>query len=172
MIISLNNDSPKKAPMKTRSLIFELPRCAQLAGVSNAADRKQGSIKSYSASSPVVAFASPSTEVMPALCAAFFHCSHSARARWHSLLSLSQLVLSSEMACSVSSFSKVHFSMFCVSLSLSCVMNWTARARMLPLFFSQPGTIFAISLMPSLMVSRRRRSTLVESQLLFRNSYC
>lgn len=119
-------------------------------------------IEYYSASSPVAAFASPSTasiEVTPAFWAAFFHCSHSAQARWHSFLSLSQLALSSEMACSVSSFSSVHFSMFCVSLSLSCVMNWTARARILPLFFSQPGTILAISLMPSLMVSRRRRST-------------
>merc|ERR1712130_256005 len=49
--------------------------------------------------------------------------------------------------------------MFWVSFSLSCVMNWTARARMLPLFFSQPGTILASSLIPSLIVSRRRRST-------------
>jgi hypothetical protein len=63
------------------------------------------------------------------------------------------------MACSVSSFSSVHFSMFCVSFSLSCVMNETARWRIDPLFFSQPGTILASSLIPSLMVSRRRRST-------------
>lgn len=63
------------------------------------------------------------------------------------------------MACSVRSFSSVHFSMFCVSFSLSCVMKATARWRMEPLFFSQPGTIFASSLMPSLIVSRRRRST-------------
>ena len=38
-------------------------------------------------------------------------------------------------------------------------MYSTARCNIEPLFFSQPGTILASSLMPSLMVSRRRRST-------------
>lgn len=66
-----------------------------------------------SASSPSAStLLSSFSSVTPAFCAAFFHCSHSAHARWHSAFSLSQLELSSAMACSVSSFSKVHFSMF------------------------------------------------------------
>lgn len=65
------------------------------------------------------------------------------------------------MACSVNSFSRVHFSMFSASASLSWVMNVTAFCNIEPLFFSQPGTIFANSLIPSLIVSRRRRSTWV-----------
>ena len=36
-----------------------------------------------------------------------------------------------------------------------CAVRW----RMAPLFFSVPGTIFAMVSMPSLMTSRRRRST-------------
>lgn len=67
--------------------------------------------------------------------------------------------VSSAMAWSVSIFSSVHFSIFFASLSRNCVMYWTARCNIEPLFFSQPGTILASSLMPSLMVSRRRRST-------------
>ena len=61
---------------------------------------------------------SPSTSTLslfsdrPAFCAVFFHCSHSVHALWHSALSLSQLELSSAMACSVSSFSRVHFWIF------------------------------------------------------------
>jgi hypothetical protein len=65
------------------------------------------------------------------------------------------------MACSVRSFSRVHFSMFWVSFSLSWLINVTARWRIEPLFFSQLGTILASSLIPSLMVSRRRRSTVM-----------
>ena len=60
---------------------------------------------------------------------------------------------------SVRSFSSVHFSILDASLSLSCWMYCTARWRIEPLFFSHPGTIFLRSLMPSLIVSRRRRST-------------
>lgn len=67
--------------------------------------------------------------------------------------------VSSAMAWSVSIFSSVHFSIFFASLSRNCVMYWTARCNIEPLFFSQFGTILASSLMPSLIVSRRRRST-------------
>ena len=95
----------------------------------------------------------------PAFWAAFFQVSSSRYNRSHSCFSLSLEALSSAMACSVRSFSRVHFSMFCCSFSLSWVMNWTARWRIDPLFFSHPGTILASSFMPSLMVSRRRRST-------------
>lgn len=124
---------------------------------------------SYNSSSSVVieaAAAARSSSVgwTPARSAHRFHASSSTKALLRSDLSLSQVVLSSEIACSVSNFSKVHFSMFCDSLSLSCCINWTARCKMLPLFFSQLGTIFAISLMPSLMVSRRRRSTVAPCQ--------
>ena len=89
----------------------------------------------------------------------FFQVSASLHARSHSCFSFSLLVVSSAMACSVSSFSNVHFSIFCASFSFNCWMYCTARCRIEPLFFSHPGTILANSLIPSLMVSRRRRST-------------
>ena len=89
----------------------------------------------------------------------FFHVSASLQALSHSCFNFSLLVVSSAMACSVSSFSSVHFSIFVASFSFSCCMYCTARCRIDPLFFSQPGTIFANSLIPSFMVSRRRRST-------------
>jgi hypothetical protein len=95
----------------------------------------------------------------PALWHVFFQVSTSRHARSNSPFNLSLLALSSAMACSVNSFSRVHFSMFWASFSLSCVMKDTARCKIDPLFFSHPGTIFDNSLMPSLIVSRRRRST-------------
>jgi hypothetical protein len=41
----------------------------------------------------------------------------------------------------------------------SSAMYDTADCKIAPLFLSEPGMTFASSLMPSLMVSRRRRST-------------
>jgi len=101
----------------------------------------------------------PPSVVTPAWRQAFFHVSDSRHARSHSFCSFSFRALRSEIACSVNSFSTVHFSMFEASFSLSCWMYWTARCRIEPLFFSHPGTILASSLIPSLIVSLRRRST-------------
>lgn len=50
----------------------------------------------------------------------FFQVSASLHARSHSCFSFSLLVVSSAMACSVSSFSNVHFSIFCASFSFNC----------------------------------------------------
>ena len=112
-----------------------------------------------SPSSSVPAASSSSFGSRPALWHVRFHRSASCRTRSSSFLSLSTLVLSSTTTWSVSNFSWVHLSMFLVSFALSCWMYSTARCNIEPLFFSHPGTIFAISLMPSLMVSRRLRST-------------
>lgn len=95
----------------------------------------------------------------PAAWAALFHVANSPNARSHSFFSLSLDALSSASACSVSSFSMLHFAMLSSSFFLSCVMKATVRDRMDPLFFSHPGTIRASSLIPSLIVSLRRRST-------------
>lgn len=100
--------------------------------------------------------------VRPAFSATRFHACSSSTSRQRfmfSCLSLSLEELSSAIACSVSNFSRVHFSIACCSSSLSLVIYRTAFCSMEPLFFSQPGTILASSLMPSFIVSRRRRST-------------
>lgn len=95
----------------------------------------------------------------PAASHCAFQCSASRRLRASSSFNLSTLVVNSWMAWSVSIFSSVHFSMLRDSFSFNWLMYCTPLWRIAPLFLSQPGTILANSLIPSLIVSRLRRST-------------
>lgn len=95
----------------------------------------------------------------PASTAIFFHMAAFLVDRSSSFFRLSTLVVSSLTTPSISILSCVYFWIAFSSLFFSCAMYSTARCNIEPLFFSQPGTILASSLIPSLIVSRRRRST-------------
>lgn len=97
---------------------------------------------------------SPPSFLTKAFNRSFSRSSRSARRTARSSWSVCSLT-----AWSVKSFSSVHFSMLDASASLRWRMYWTACLRISPLFFSDPGTIFFSSVMPSLIVSLRRLST-------------